>query len=326
MTGDERATDDIDQLMDDGLAALEDEHYELAAEIFRRVVQVAPFRHDARDYLALALDQQFSDSGSRGPQLKKNSAIGTSSAAAASTSRSRPIGLRVPMWLVAGACAVALFAFVALVVFPKLNLGGWIEGMTKKTTPTENSGLPAAIAGEVKKAESALERGAFDEAIGVLRAIRESDEAADLELGKKRIIDRKIGDAYAKKGQEKFDAKNWDRALSAAEQGLELDPDSASLNLLAGNCYERKAIAAISERNDEDKLRYYSKAVEHLERTLKADSQNLQAMDLLAGAYIKVGRETDAVRTWDKIINMAPDSLEATKAKNYKASRGFSNP
>ena len=142
----------------------------------------------------------------------------------------------------------------------------------------------------------------------------------------RRVIDRKIGEAYARKGQEKFDTQNWDRALSAAEEGLELDPESEGLNYLAGKCYERKAMDALSKRNDEDRLRYYGKTVEHLEQALKSNPRSIRTMDLLADSYMRIGRETDAVRLWDKIINLAPESLEASKAKGYKASRGFANP
>ena len=51
------AVAEIDRMVEDGIAALEEERYEAAADLFRRVVRRAPFRHDARDYLAFALEQ-----------------------------------------------------------------------------------------------------------------------------------------------------------------------------------------------------------------------------------------------------------------------------
>lgn len=313
----EAARLEIEKLMEDGVAALEDEQYELAAEIFRRVVQRAPFRHDAREYLAFALDQQLArNSGSESRADPR--AIAFSSAAAATTSRSRPARFRLPGWLMASALAAAVFVVAVVALGHRYDLRGWVQSLGK---PAVNP-VVQKIEARFEEADDAVARGRFDEALELLKGAREL--AAKLDPPDPKLVESKIAEVYAARAHSFAAKRNYDRALEVALEGLTHDPGQAELNFIVGKCYERKGIAAITNRKLAQSKEYFKKAVEALEKAVAADPENLEALDLLAGCYTKVNQETKALETWQRICDIAPDSREGRRARDFlRSRRGF---
>jgi len=308
----------IDEIMDRGIAALEREQFDVAAELFRQVMQRAPFRLDARNYLAVALDGQFSrEDGQTNGRHPATMVATASSAAAAASGRSRATRVRFPVWLAAAAIAITALAIgaVAAVVSYTRHHGvrTFIENLNKPKAPPVNPALEQ-IAADFKKADSAAAREQFDEALDLLRKTRET--AAGLTPPDTRAVDDRIAEVSAAKATAFYSKGNYDKALDAALEGLKLSDASPQLNFLAGRCYERKAMQAFSNNDKVQGRSLCEKACEALEKTVKADPANLAALDLLGKTYSKFN-EIKAIETWRLIVKQAPDTPEGKTAKNY---------
>jgi len=312
---------EVDRMIEDGLAALEDEQYELAAEIFRRVIQRAPFRHDARDYLAFALDQQFARESGRIPSRRVNGAVGMSSAAAATSSRARPARIHFPVKLAATVLAVALFVIAVVTVANQLNLRDLVGGSGGKPSA---SPVMEKIAEKMKRADGALIKGRFDEALQILDdALKDAEQ---LDPPDTKPVEQKIAEVYATMAEHHVSKSNYTKALEAALEGLTHDASNAQLNYLVGLCYFRKGLDSASRNNLVESRRYFRKASEALEKAIEAEPSHLPALDYLAKSYIKINLPSKAIATWKKIIRLAPESREAKTARDYLRTLGFKNP
>lgn len=309
--------DEVDQLMDRGLQALETEQYDAAADLFRRVVQRAPFRHDARRYLALALDRQFSHGSGAAAARSPAPTDGPSSVATVS-GRARPTRIRFPIWVVAVSIAITALAIgsVALVVsyLREHGIGQWVTNLSKPKGTAASPALEQILA-DMKKADSAVTREQYDEALNLLSKTRETAAALNNPPDLKRV-EEKIADVSAAKAGAFFSKENYDKALEAAQEGLKYSESSIPLNYLTGRCYERKAMHAFSANDKTQGRAHCEKACEVLEKVVKADPDHLPALDLLGKTYSKFN-EIKAIETWRRIVKQAPDSPEGRAAKNY---------
>lgn len=319
---DDTARAEIDRDMERGLAALEKEQYDVAGELFRRVIQRAPFRHDARNYLAFALDRQFSAESGQPPPKRLGSMTTASSAAAAASGRARASRIRFPMWLMLGAIVVTALVIVAASVVT--NYGrSWIENWSKPAAPRAHPANEKLTA-ELKKADDAVQREQFDEALQILEAAR--PVAASLDPPDPKVIEDQIAMVYAAKARSFCSKENYDKALETAEEGLKHNDSLTQLNYVVGLCYERKGVQAASSNDKEKAHSLYEKSCRSLEKAVTAEPHNLLALDLLGKTYSKFGDEIKAIETWRRILKEAPESPEGRNARNYLESRGIRKP
>jgi tetratricopeptide (TPR) repeat protein len=310
---------EIDQIMDRGIAALESRQYDVAAELFRRVIQRAPFRLDARNYLAVAFDQQFNrdDSQVGSKRAMIASTGGASSAVAAASGRARATRVRFPIWLVVASIvttALVIGLVAGVVSYARQHsIRAWVENLSRPKTPPVNPVLEQ-IAADLKKADNAVGREQFDEALELLRKTREV--AAALTPPDPKPIENKIAEVYAAKVGAFYSKENYDKALEAAQDGLKYNDVSPQLHYLAGRCYERKGMHSRSNNDTAQARQYFEKACEALEKVVAADPNHLPAYDLLGKTYSRFN-EIKAIETWKRIVKLSPDSPEGKTAKNY---------
>lgn len=316
----ETAQSEVDQMVEDGLAALEDEQFEVATELFRRVIQRAPFRHDARDYLAFALDRQFARESGRTKTGRARAVLGSSSAAAATSGRARPARIRFPAWLSAGALALVIFVVTVVALARRYDLREWVRDLGKPPTHP----VAEQIAADLQKADSAATRQQFDEALKILSGARET--AASLDPPDPKLVEDKIAEVYAAKAEFLRSKQNYPKALEAAQEGLKYNASLPQLNYLLGFCYFQQGLDASNRENPAESRRSYERASRALEKAVDGDPSHLRALDCLAKSYIKINKPTKAVETWKRIIKQASGSREAKAARDYLRTLGFKNP
>ena len=315
----ESAGSDVDHMMENALASLDAGQFEEAAELFRQVVRVAPLRHDAREYLALALDRQLAQEIGEEPPASRP-APPLPAETGEPPRRIRRAGTHVSLWTLAIATGL-LVLVVAVVagsaVVRHMDFSGWIK-------PTEKDRPVAAVRPEnrvvteaVMRADIAITRQAFDEALTVLRQARATSQ---IDARDARQLDDKMGDVFAARAESHIAKLNYDKALESADEGLQISSASVRLNYIVGVCYERKGIYA--QKKDE-RQEFFNRAVGALETAVAEDPDNLRALELLANVYTKIFQPAKAIEIWDRIISIAPTSPEARKARGYKQSLGF---
>lgn len=310
---------EIDGIMERGVAALEGERYDVATELFRRVIQRAPFRLDARNYLAVALDRQFArgENGQAGSRRAGAAVDVASSATAATSGRARATRVRFPVWLAVVSLAVTAVAVggVAGVVsyLRRHNVREWVDKIGKPKPPPVEPAVEQ-IAADLKKADAAVAREQFDEALGILTKTREA--AASLNPPDPKPVENKIAEVYGAKAGAFYSKENYDKALEAAQDGLKYNDVSPQLNYLAGRCYERKGMHSRSNNDTGQARQYFEKACEALERVVATDPNHLPAYDLLGKTYSRFN-EIKAIETWKRIVHLSPDSPEGKTARNY---------
>jgi tetratricopeptide (TPR) repeat protein len=310
---------EIDGIMERGVAALEGERYDVATELFRRVIQRAPFRLDARNYLAVALDRQFArgENGQAGSRRAGAAVDVASSATAATSGRARATRVRFPVWLAVASLVVTAAAVggVAGVVsyLRRHNVREWVDKIGKPKPPPVEPAVEQ-IAADLKKADAALAREQFDEALGILTKTREL--AASLNPPNPAPVENKMAEVYSAKAAAFYSKENYDKALEAAQDGLKFNDTSVALDYLVGRCYERKAMHAFSNNDKPQGRRFCEQACEALEKTVRADPGHLPALDLLGKTYSKFN-EIKAIETWRQIVKQAPDTPEGKTARNY---------
>ncbi|MBM3334854.1 tetratricopeptide repeat protein [Candidatus Sumerlaeota bacterium] len=301
---------EIDQYVEKGLAALEREQYDAAAEIFRRAVQRAPFRHDVRDYLAFALDRQFSREGIQ-PEARLPGQVGSSSSAAAVASgRPRATRVRFPLRTMIAAMTAAALVLAVIVVARSVNLSGLREKIAKPRASAGAKQITDALA----RADNAVGRGQWDEALQILQSARGQVAASD--PSNAAAVESQIAEVYAARARSFFDKHNYDKAFEVAQEGLKRNPNSPPLNLIVGQYYEREG-NTVRVRDKAQARALWEKACEALSKTIAADPRNLEALDLLGKTYSRFDDLTKAINTWKRIVELAPDSSQAEKARNY---------
>lgn len=110
-----------------------------------------------------------------------------------------------------------------------------------------------------------------------------------LVLDPKSKVFAQLADAYRKAGM-------LDEAIETCKRGVEQNPEFATGHLVLGRCFLAKKMHAL--------------AVEELQAAARIDPQNLAAYRLLAGAYEEQGQTEEAVRYYQRILDLEPGESE----------------
>ncbi len=110
-----------------------------------------------------------------------------------------------------------------------------------------------------------------------------------LVLDPKSKVFAQLADAYRKAGMV-------DEAIETCKRGVELNPEFATGHLVLGKCYLAKKMTAL--------------AIEELQAAARIDPQNLAAYRQLAQAYEEQGQKDEAVRYYQRILDLEPGESE----------------
>ncbi len=314
---------EVDRMMESGLAALDNQQYEVAAELFRRIMQRAPFRQDARQALAVALQRQMAAVTEQSAAASNGNGVPLVTAAS-TTGRgpARPTRIRVRLWPLLWAL-VGTAAVIAAASIVYQYGRQWIEG-ARRPARAASVGNPVLekIGEDLRRADNAVGREQYEEALRILENARLT--ALSFDPPDTMTVALKMASVYAAQAQAFYRKENYDKALEAALEGLKHNPTLAQLHYVAGQSYERKGLHAASANDTVRARGFYQQAAEALEKCVEADPEFLAAWELLGKTYARFD-EVKAIETWQKIVRRAPDTPEGKKARDYlEGRRGFS--
>ncbi|MCU0607832.1 MAG: tetratricopeptide repeat protein [Candidatus Edwardsbacteria bacterium] len=110
-----------------------------------------------------------------------------------------------------------------------------------------------------------------------------------LVLDPKSKVFAQLADAYRKAGM-------LDEAIETCKRGVEQNPEFATGRLVLGKCYLAKKMSAL--------------AIEELQAAARIDPQNLAAYRQLAQAYEEQGQKDEAIRYYQRILDLEPGESE----------------
>lgn len=113
-----------------------------------------------------------------------------------------------------------------------------------------------------------------------------------LVLDPKSKVFAQLADGYRKAGM-------LDEAIETCKRGLEHNPEFATGHLVLGKCYLAKKMSAL--------------AIEEFQAAARIDPQNLAAYRQLAQAYEEQGQKDEAVRYYQRILDLEPGESEIEK-------------
>jgi tetratricopeptide (TPR) repeat protein len=313
-------------MMQEAVSALEQQQFVMAAEIFRRVVQTAPFRHDAREFLAYTIDQLMAhETGQPPPSVKaayrpNGNGGGMTVPTVANGEPAAAPARRVPIRLFLAVAALVLIGaggYGVLAVARRIDFGRIFKSAAPgANTPTP--GRPAVnrtVEEALAKADDASAAGQFEQAVTDLTALLTPSLPAE----SAKRIHAKIGDVFAAKSDGYLEKHNYERALEVANEGLKQHADSPRLNYLVGRCYERLAVNG----PDKERQGHFRKSIAALEKASGLEANNYETLYQLARVYYKVNETGKAMEMWKNIIRLDPDSPKAKDAKDLLRSMGF---
>lgn len=180
---------------------------------------------------------------------------------------------------------------------------------------------PAMTRTIFQKAEGAVEKKKYDQAIDLLKQVVETDKndfQAWTALGTVYLVEKKFDEAensylkaieihpaspraYVNLGRVRFSQKKFDRAVEPLTKAVDLQPTSGDANFLLGECYLQ--------------LKKGSKAIPYLN-----DAANLGRPDAhlrLGWLYNAAGMKDKAAIEYEEYLKKNPDYPERNKLKEY---------
>jgi tetratricopeptide (TPR) repeat protein len=113
--------------------------------------------------------------------------------------------------------------------------------------------------------------------------------------------------AYNDRGVELLEEENFEEAIEAFQQAIQLSPDESLYHYNLGVAYEG--------------LNMDSEAFDAYQRAIRLDAQNASAYLALGHLYHAGGQREEAEKCWHAVIGLAPDSDEADEAKEALAGK-----
>jgi tetratricopeptide (TPR) repeat protein len=178
-------------------------------------------------------------------------------------------------------------------------IAGWIIGTQQGSTRAPAS-APALAATSASSPQSSARVAVLDEAqVSALKSIAEREPS-----NAKPRVD--LGDVY-------FDAERYDEAITWYRDALRLSPNDVSASTDLGVSY------------------YYTnqsdKALQQFDHSLKLDPKHTKTL-LNVGVVKAFGKQDldGALRAWQQVIQIAPDSAEGQAAKRALDSMRSAHP
>jgi tetratricopeptide (TPR) repeat protein len=161
--------------------------------------------------------------------------------------------------------------------------------------------------GVLRLADDYLARGRVDDAIDLLSSRLRSGKRTGPNNRHATILAK----AHNAKGTQLLERNRLVESVDQYQKAVELDPRNALYVLHLGNAYFY--CATMLEIKSSPK--YYTKAIECLNRTIELDRKNVQAYQLLATIYEGLEKTSQARAALIRIREIAPSSHEARQAE-----------
>jgi tetratricopeptide (TPR) repeat protein len=125
--------------------------------------------------------------------------------------------------------------------------------------------------------------------------------------------------SYFDAGARKFQAKDYDGAIAAYQQGLRLEPRSAVGQNLLGMAYRFKYNAVRDSQ-------YKEKEIAAFEAAVAADSTFVAAQINLGATLYYLGRKAEAAPHFRRALELQPDNPEREQLEGFIREGGLEPP
>jgi len=116
-------------------------------------------------------------------------------------------------------------------------------------------------------------------------------------------IDDAFADAHYNTGVSLQMMKSYDKATNSFKKAIRKDPHNPEYEFALGNCHFHQES--------------YQAAAEAFERTIVLNDRHAKAHYSLAVCYEKLERPADAIRTWQRYLELDAKSVWATEARKH---------
>ncbi len=291
----------VEDIVRDGLRALDRMDFEEATRLFRQALALAPFRADVKELLALALDER----PFKASELHAERFTGKAPRAEAvhplqgihhQSRRTAVSWLGKPLIVLTAAAALALGAY-----------GGWRIGVAPAAANKQQA-ESQQVAGAIAKAKTLMRDGRFDHAIQAL------DQALKLEPASAESINQIKAQCHYQKGIIQHENRNYSAAIGAFTLAADLAPGNVDYRYQLGLARHMRGRIAEREAPAEAK-EYFAQARKDFEQALALDPKHIDAIYGLGLAASAQGDAKAAIAAFEQVVSLAPTSYDGRAAK-----------
>ncbi len=300
----------IEDIVQEGLRALDNQAYQEAARLFREALKLAPFRSDVKELLALALDgRTYSEAELHpehfSPEIVSEEPSGPLMGVKRRERRNVVVRLGKPATRLSAALAIVIAAW---------GLLHWAQ--SEKASPKrvlESQEVTELIA----IARHCQEEGRYDEAVGKLEETLRHNPADPERLTSL------LAEWRYKQGSIFCESQEYSKAIGCLRDATTHEPENvAYLHQLGWALHMRGRSLAFE--NPVQAKEYAQEARGVFEDALKLDSNHIDSLHGLARVCLAQKDIESAAVPMRKLIEIAPLSREAISAKEELLARKLS--
>jgi len=198
------------------------------------------------------------------------------------------------------------------------------------------------IAEKLQAGEKAYQRGSYDQAAEFFRQVLATaprDETAKTFLQRIDQQQRQRIEEIFQRGQQQFDAKDFNRALNSFEEVLSLDPNHAAAKQKKQEAMAKISLAQLIERGRAFyQQNQFFKAMEVFSQVLEQDPGNAasqrfledcqEQLELQVEKFFNQGMDSyaaedyrEAIKMWDRALQINPNHAQSRSFKNRALER-----
>jgi len=152
------------------------------------------------------------------------------------------------------------------------------------------------------------------------KALELIDEAMAMQPDDPRPLKKKKSEALLALGDTAFEREQFQDSIDSYSKAVEADSDSAEAFFRLGQAYFCLGRKTATDKQRAQQL--LQRAESSYKTSLILEPDNVAVYDALANTYVRINRSEEAVKAWVRIMQLAPDSLEAKQAIKNLIARG----
>lgn len=146
-------------------------------------------------------------------------------------------------------------------------------------------------------------------------ALTKLQEALNLKPQNVKVIEDKMAQIYYDKGREEYERLKYESARESFEAAVMKNSANPEYYYSLGWAYYK--LGKKSQKNSPAvSKRYLTFAEESFKKAIEIDSGFVKAYNSLGQTYISLNNQTEAINMYKKVIELAPDSDQAERARS----------
>jgi tetratricopeptide (TPR) repeat protein len=299
----------IEETVQDGLRALDNQEYQNAARQFRSALKQAPFRSDLKELLSLALDRRTYSKAELHPEHFSPELV--------SSEPTGPLlGVKRRERRIVIARLVRPAVWSSAILAALLAAWGLMQWSHSDKTPPKRLLDSQEVTEMIAVARRYQEDGRYDEAVAELEETLRHDPADPQRLTSL------IAEWRYKQGSIFSESQDYSKAIGCLREATDKEPENVPyLHQLGWALHMRGRSLALDDPGQAGE--YAQEAREVFEKSLELDPAHIDSLHGLARVFLAQKDIESAAVPMRKLIEIAPLSREAISAKDELLARGL---